>query len=279
MNTDIEQFVPAVAELRAMVEQTSEITITDLRDRGQIERVTAARISLKKARVQIEKKGKELREDAVAFQRAVITREKELIAIIAPEEDRLSTIEGEAKQVAIMDERKRKLPDRLAALKEVSDEEMESADEDAINRMDDMTFQAYLNGRISARNAKRQADLDAREAAIRRAEDDKRQAAEAEEREERRKADLKAAEDRARADGERKAREEIEQRERDEKARKERAEADAKAEAARIERTKKYKEFLAHHGWTEETKGDFKIEETPEGFVLYRRLGMFPKKV
>ncbi len=273
MDTNIEQFVPAVAELTSMVETTKKITVDNFADRRQLTVVKEARIMLKKARVQIEKKGKELRDDAIKFQKAVIQRERELIAIIAPEETRLEGIEEQARQLAIIEERKRKLPERLAALKEVSDEDFEKADEEAINRMDDVTFQAFLNGRISARNAKRQAELDAREAKIH----EEEQRRQAEEDEKRRQAEIEAGKEKARQEGERRAREEQERKEREERERKERAEAEARIAAARVERTKKYKTWLTANGWTEETRGDFKIEDTPEGFVLYRRLGIFPK--
>ena len=93
---DLEKFDPTVAELTAMVAKTKKLKATDLEDKAQLAIVKENRIVLKKARVQIEKRGKELREDALKFQRAVIAKEKELIAIIEPEEDRLEAIEQEA---------------------------------------------------------------------------------------------------------------------------------------------------------------------------------------
>jgi len=53
----------------------------------------AARMKLKSTRVEIEKRGKAAREDATAFSKAVIAKEKELIGVIAPEEDRLATLQ------------------------------------------------------------------------------------------------------------------------------------------------------------------------------------------
>lgn len=53
----------------------------------------AARVKLKFARVDIEKRGKAAREDAQAFAKAVIGKERELVEIIAPEEDRLQTLQ------------------------------------------------------------------------------------------------------------------------------------------------------------------------------------------
>jgi hypothetical protein len=70
-------------------------------------------------------------------------------------------------------------------------------------------------------------------------------------------ADLKKKED-----DERKANEDIEK---------------AKVEQAKNEKRKEYRSFLKSHGYTEETKGDFYVRDTDEGYVLYKRLGMFPK--
>lgn len=53
----------------------------------------AARMVLKNTRVQIEKRSKAAREDATQFSKAVIAKEKELIAVISPEEDRLQALQ------------------------------------------------------------------------------------------------------------------------------------------------------------------------------------------
>lgn len=55
----------------------------------------SARMKLKNTRVEIEKRGKAAREDATAFSKAVIAKEKELVGVIAPEEDRLQSLQDE----------------------------------------------------------------------------------------------------------------------------------------------------------------------------------------
>lgn len=55
----------------------------------------SARMKLKSTRVEIEKRGKAAREDATAFSKAVIAKEKELIGVIVPEEDRLQSLQDE----------------------------------------------------------------------------------------------------------------------------------------------------------------------------------------
>lgn len=55
----------------------------------------SARMKLKNTRVEIEKRGKAAREDATQFSKAVIAKEKELVGVIAPEEDRLQALQDE----------------------------------------------------------------------------------------------------------------------------------------------------------------------------------------
>lgn len=55
----------------------------------------SARMKLRNTRVEIEKRGKAAREDATSFSKAVIAKEKELIGVIAPEEDRLQSLQDE----------------------------------------------------------------------------------------------------------------------------------------------------------------------------------------
>ncbi len=55
----------------------------------------SARMELKNTRLAIEKKGKVAREDAQAFAKAVIGEEKRLVAMIAPEEQRLQKLQDD----------------------------------------------------------------------------------------------------------------------------------------------------------------------------------------
>lgn len=81
------QFVDTKARLVAMVEDTK--TITAISDKAGYDLVHAAYMRLKNTRVAVEKIGKEARDDANKFRAAVIEKEDELVAIIAPEEKRL----------------------------------------------------------------------------------------------------------------------------------------------------------------------------------------------
>lgn len=140
---DIEKFDPTVAELTALSESTKGITATDLKDEKQLALVKDTRIALKNARVKIEKKGKELREGANAYAKSIIAKEKELIAIIEPEEERLKAIEEDAKALVLREERLLGLQERIDRLETVKDVELPSDEE--ILLMDNIQFESKLN--------------------------------------------------------------------------------------------------------------------------------------
>ncbi len=210
---NIEKFDPTVADLNNLVAITSQIVVTDITDKGQLEAVKQNRIALRDARVSITKKGKELREGALAFQKAVIAKEKELIAIIEPEEERLKAIEEEVKVKKIRAERMAILPQRKERLNSIGDGVDYSDKDELLLGMDDAEFDAYYNQQVANKNAADAAALKAREDAA---------AAE-----EKRLADEKAAREReeiARKEGaekaEREANEKAEREEREERERK-----------------------------------------------------------
>jgi hypothetical protein len=72
---------------------SQSVSLTVITNADGYEQVHAARMRLKTARVEIEKRGKAAREDATAFSKAVIGEERRLIAIISPEEDRLQALQ------------------------------------------------------------------------------------------------------------------------------------------------------------------------------------------
>lgn len=79
-------------------EKFSGLAIVDANDKEGFKAVRDGRLELKNARVAVEKDGKALRENAVKFQKAVIKREDELIAIIAPVERKLQAMEEKYQQ-------------------------------------------------------------------------------------------------------------------------------------------------------------------------------------
>lgn len=270
---DLAQFDPNVEKLTALVAESTHIREVNLDDKDQLETVKRARIKLRDARVAIEKTGKSYREDALAYQRAVIAKERELIAIIEPEETRLKLFEKSAELAKERRIRVAQLPERRARL----EKEGFPVNESILLEMDSVAFETHFNSLVAEKNRKekeeqdriaaaKQAKLDAKEAELKAKEkaiEDERLAKEREE---------KARQE----ERERLEREAKEKKEREEREAKEKAEKEA-AEKAEVEKQKKYKKFLADNGWTPETAQDFKEEHTPEGVILWKRLSFFKK--
>lgn len=286
MDMSLDKFDPTVADLTALAEVAKTISITDFESKAQIEAVRQNRIVLKNARVAVEKRGKELREDANAFASAVIAKQKELIAIISPEEERLKKLEDEAETHVLRQERLRKLPERRQRLQDA----LVGAElfDEAVLGMDDVTFEAtfsrLVNERAAVENARKEEELRIKQAELDAKEREIREKEESERRERERLIELERArmegEERAKVEQAKKEQFEAERRRKEEaevKDRLIREEAEHKAAAAKLEKSKKYKAFLEVHGFTDATRGDFKVEETATGYVLYKRLGEFLK--
>lgn len=257
-NFDIEAFDPTVAELTALVQSTKDITADNLDDTKQLEVVKENRILLRNARVKIEKKGKELRDDANKFAKAVIAKEKELIAIISPEEDRLKAIEDEVKAIALRREREALLPERKKRMAEIANSSPKPIAfplDDLILDMDDEQFETMFNEKSAERNENVRVENERKEKELNKEKDEIA-----------RQKEIKEAEDRAAKETEERLK-----READKKA------EDARLEAEKLQKRKDYVEFLKSHGWTEETKGEFKVVEEAGAYVLYKKVGSFNK--
>lgn len=281
MEMNLEQFNPTLAELNRLAEESRSVTITDYEDPKQLEIVHKQRITLKNVRVAITKKGKELREEALTFQKAVIAKEKELTEIIQPEEDRLDALEEQAKAEAVKRERLRKWPERLERLKEI-EFDPGTSDVHVLQQMSDVDFEGFMNNAKAKIEAERLAvqrtEQLAREAELKRREDEleakerkakmeqvakenaEREKADAEMREKKRLADLEAA----RLEGERLERERVKLQEETEKA-----------ERAKAEKARKFKVWLTLNGCTEATRGEFSIQYEGGKTVLYKRIGVY----
>lgn len=160
---DLIKFDPSLEQLHAIIASTTSITATDLSDTAQLAIVKSNRIQLRDARIAIEKKGKSMREEALKYQKDVIAREKELLAIITPEEDRLKAIEDEAKLIKERAARVALLPMRREQLNGL--EEQPSLDGFLLD-MDNDEFITYLNTKKAEKLDRDMAELKAREAAI-----------------------------------------------------------------------------------------------------------------
>lgn len=141
---DIQKFDPTVEELQKIAAAARAVVITDVTDKDQLELVATTRKTLKAARVKITNTGKALREGAVKFQKDVIAKEKELVAIIEPEEDRLSEIEAEIERAQFVASMKLLLPVRRARMEAIGYKEPVSDDE--LNAMDIAQFESAFVG-------------------------------------------------------------------------------------------------------------------------------------
>lgn len=312
---ELEKFDPTIADLQAIVATTKDITADNLEDKKQIAIVKENRIALKNARVKIQKTGKELRADAIKFQNDVIAKERELIAIIEPEEKRLAEIEEEAKALAVRKTRMAHLPayklqlerNGLSDFNNSTDEELLELDSAGIATHYNNCLIAKTNYEAEQAEKKRAAEEKERREA-QEAEDKKRR--EAQEAEDVKRAaeaakikaeqDAKAAELAAKekalederlkikhekdiADAAEAARlKSIEDAAREAKEKEEAEERKAKEIAeqkkrdeAELQKKKRYQDFLKSHGWTQENSGDFKLEKIDGTVFLYKLMGTF----
>jgi hypothetical protein len=265
MELEIEKFNPTKAQLSLLVEESKALDLTDPFDRDQLGKVKKARLNLRDARIAITKIGKGLREDALKFQKEVIAKEKELVGIIEPEENRLAEIEERADKAVERKKRLELLPHRRERLAAIGDGHSET--DDQLLDMDGPTFEGYCNERIAAKN----------EADRQRIEADKR-AIEEEKRRIERENEMREREDKARS--EERDRVEREQRERDAREQREKEEAELRnrEEQERLEREEHYQAFLKGHGYTVDTAKEFTIARSDIEAKLYKLVGVFKIK-
>jgi hypothetical protein len=186
-------FVPIVAELQALAKEAQEVDVTDEKA------VREVRLKLKNKRVEVTKKCKEFRDDANAFAKAVIAKEKELVSIIEPEEERFKEIEAAAKLEKEREERRALLPQRLERLASIGDKVLEESEPDFetfLLDMDGSAFEGYFNQRLAAKNAADRAEIERKEAEIREKEEAAKREEEAKEREEKARQEEKEKQER-----------------------------------------------------------------------------------
>ena len=111
-------FTETKAQLVALAADSA--SITEITNTAGYQQCHAARIALKNARLTIEQVGKDARGDAIKFQKGIIAKEKELVAIIAPEEARLQELQdavdnAKAREKAAKEEAERLASDAIRA--------------------------------------------------------------------------------------------------------------------------------------------------------------------
>ncbi len=276
---DLIKFDPTVDTLHKIIEKTSKITATDLSDEAQLAVVKENRIQLRDARITIEKQGKSMREDALKYQKDVIAREKELLAIILPEEDRLADIEHEAKAIKTRAARMELLPMRRQELSaigisDIGDEALLDLDNDQFSEFLNKCKADFLDKQMAEVNAEKARLADeARLAQVRKdAEVAERNRVEAEAQ---RKVDAaKAESDRVirqthEKEAQRKAQEEAAKREAEVR------EQEAKDKQSKLEKQKKYKAWLEKIGYTETEHGSWYFATKDDVTSAYKLISSF----
>lgn len=267
-NLNIEKFNPTKAEIARLVSSYKSLEIKGIEDKPGYLAVDEARKELKKVRINIQKTGKSMREEAVKFQKDVIDKEKELVAMVEPTE-----LELEEKQ-RIIDEEKEKikrqklLPERKEKLQAI----LIVVEDDFLLLMDETKFADFYN----LKNAE---FLTEKERQIKEAQNkieiDKRKIEEeklAQEREKQHQIDLINAREEAAAQAQKEA-EFKAQREKEQVDLKLKQEEESKRlEQEELEKKKKYQDFLKKHGFTEETKDEFHIQRIGNNISLYKKV-------
>jgi len=270
-NLDITKFDPTVADLQQLVSITSQITVTDFNDKNQLETVKKNRIALRDARVSITKKGKELREDAITFQKVVLEKERELIAIIEPEEVRLKEIEElskankeRAERIAILPMRREKMVSQGVVISE-----------EVLVELTDEQFIVLLNQKVGEKNEVVRLENERKDKELKEKEDALKRETETRDREDKARLDERErAENREKERVEREAREkkEVEARAEIERIKKEVAD---EAERVRLDKRELFITYLKSLGWTEETKDEYLLNHTPTTTIIYKKLGVY----
>jgi len=265
-NLNIESFNLKKVKLQALATACAEIDDTDLKV------VKETRIKLKNARVDITKQGKAMRDEANKFSKSVITLEKELVAIIEPEETRLKQIEVDIKLKKEREDRIAVLPDRKEKLKAIGDA-VEVTDEELLD-MDGSAFQGYLNMRLADKNEADRVEIEQKKKEQEEAQAKLDQEKEAREREEKARIEEREKlerEQKEKEEREAREKEEAEKREKEAAEKKEREEAEAKEKLAKEE---KYKEWLKSNHFDPAT---MKLTDTGAEVKMYKLVATYKK--
>lgn len=271
MEFSLEQLNPTKQELQKIADTYKELKIVDINDKEWFEKVKTARKELQQMRLSITKKAKEIRDWAIKFQKEVIAKENELVAIVEWVEKELKAQEDNYALEVKKEERKSSLPQRIEELKKIGVTEI---DEDKILEMDYDQFNKYFND-------ERARILDEKEAKLKEAQD-KIDEAKNKEENERIEKERQEKIEKEKAEAVEKATKETEERLKKEQEEKEKKEAEEKAAAekkeledkAKLEKRKKYNKWLEDNGFTE-WDSNFALHKQGDRMVLYKKVSEF----
>lgn len=125
--TELQKFSPSDAVIAQLAEQYMPLTINGIEDKEGLQKVHDARMEVKRWRVDVEKKRKELKADALEYGRKVDAEAKRITKMLEPIEQHLLSQETAVKEEIerIKEQKKReaeqKLADRVDKLRAVGD--------------------------------------------------------------------------------------------------------------------------------------------------------------
>lgn len=257
----------------------NELLAIDITDIPQVENAVK---KLVKIRRQIQEKGKTYRDEANAFNKNVLSKEKEYVSIIEPIENEYKEILVKEEERKVLEKRKTLLPMKMQQLSLLKT--LQPTEEEVLN-MSEEQWIVFYNQKVSeherqiafeAEQEKQEAERKAREEQIKKEAEEK---AKREQEEALKKAEqdkIKAVEE-AKKEAELKALREKQEVENKIRAEKEAEEARIKAEQeskAKMEADKKYQDFLKDNNYNESID---KIESLGGEVKLYRLVATFKK--
>ena len=256
----LEKFNPTKAEVSLFVEDCKGLMALELNGKEHFEIVNTARKGLKAKRVEIQKTGKELRADAIGFQKKVIELEKELVAIIEPVEEGLKE-KTETYQAQIeYDKRKPRYSEFMEKFKALGYDLTEGE----YCSGNDAGIFAKLTRLEQEKLAIERAVLEEQQAAIERQKLELEQERVALEREKQKQIEIEAA----RKEEAEKVKLEIESKQAQEKANK-------INELLILAGQEHYHAWLSSHDY--KLDGDFLIKQSDSKIILYKKLGEYTK--
>lgn len=165
----VQKFDPTHAELTAKKEEYQLLLKTEIETKEQFELVSTARKDCKATRVQIEKAGKAIRDEANKFTKSVIAKEKELKSILETTEKNLLFKEDAYKAKLEAEKRKKRYPEFAEKFKaigyELTEDEYCNSDDAGIYALETKIKQEILDKERQEFEAK-QAEMKAKEDAL-----------------------------------------------------------------------------------------------------------------
>lgn len=271
----IEKFSPKKSELVELSKKYRGLVINGIDDVSGYSEVDNARKDLKRKRREIQITGKDMRSEAVAFQKEVIKLEGELVQIIEPLERGLKGKQDIINEEKLKVERLKELPKRKEDLSKLGEIKI---DDDSLLSMSNDEFTAFYNTENTKILEKKQQELEEKQKKIIEQEQELQ-------REKELKETLEKARKQVRKEEIEKAKKEkqeiIDQQQQREKELEEAekvANQKKEDEKTRLEEMGRYQKFLLENNYSAKNEHSFYIDDLGDEVVLYKKVAVFKKR-